>query len=124
MDQAERRLSQSKDGITTAAAAPMWMLKTLANQQAKARVRNELKRQGYKISSTTAAEITEMTRDYLSQHHDELFARAEEIVAGSVELQKMARRWEREEARAAVRKGMRNRTLASDQPRNVEASRR
>jgi hypothetical protein len=62
-------------------AAPMWMTKTLAMQQARARVRDELKRQGYKISSTTAAEISEMTREYLNSHHEELFARAEEIRA-------------------------------------------
>jgi hypothetical protein len=123
MAQAEQRLPQSKDEITAAAAAPMWMLRTLAMQQAKARVRDEIKRCGYKITSTTAAQITEMARDYINSHHDELFARAEQIVANSVELQRMARRWEREEARA-VRKGMRNRTLASDQARNVEASRR
>jgi hypothetical protein len=99
MAQAEQRLPQSKDEITTAAAAPMWMLRTLAQQQAKARVRDELKRQGYKISSTTAAEISEMTREYINSHHDELFARAREIVDGSPELQRMARRWDREQAR-------------------------
>jgi hypothetical protein len=79
--------------------APLWMLRVLAQQQAKARVRDEIKRCGYKITSTTAAQITEMARDYISQHHDELFARA-------------------------VRKGISNRTVASGQARNVEASRR
>jgi hypothetical protein len=77
----------------------MWMLTVLARQQARARVKDELKRQGYKISSTTAAEISEMARDYINSHHDELFARAAEIIAGSAELQKMAQRWEREQAR-------------------------
>jgi hypothetical protein len=98
------------------------MLRVLAQQQAKARVRDEIKRCGYKLSLYKAAEISEMAREYINSHSEELFARAEEIVASSVELQRMARRWEREEARA-VRKGMRNRTLLSGQPRNVEASR-
>jgi hypothetical protein len=79
--------------------APLWMLRTLAMQQAKARVRDEIKRCGYKLSLYKAAEITDMAAAYLSQHHDELFARAEEIVAASAELQRMARRWEREQAR-------------------------
>jgi hypothetical protein len=72
---------------------------TLARQQARNRVKEELRRRGWKLASTTAAQLYEMAKDYLDEHEEECFARAREIVAASVELQKMIARGEREEAR-------------------------
>jgi hypothetical protein len=74
---------------------------TLARQQARNRVKEELRRRGWKIASTTAAELYEMARDYLNEHEEECFARARENIARSVELQRIIARGEKEEARRA-----------------------
>jgi hypothetical protein len=96
---------------------------TLARQQARNRVKEELRRRGWKLASTTAAQLYELAKDYLARHEEECFSRAREIIAVSVELQKMIARGEREEQRRAVRKGTGNRTLPPPKANVVEATR-
>jgi hypothetical protein len=82
--------------ITAARRAIEW---TLAQQQARKHVVEEIKRRGYKLAEYEARDITALAREYLTQHPSQCYARAREIVDGSAELQKMAQRWEREKAR-------------------------
>jgi hypothetical protein len=106
--------------ITAARRAIEW---TLAQQQARKHVVEEIKRRGYKLAEYEARDITVLAKDYLTQHPSQCFARAREIIEGSPVLQRMARRWEREKGRRSVRKDTRNRTLAAPKAHNVEVDR-
>jgi hypothetical protein len=74
------------------------MLRTLAYYAARRTVVEQLRRQGYKLTSTTAAEITAATKAYYTEHSDECISRAATVIASSAVLQRMI---ERQHARRA-----------------------
>jgi hypothetical protein len=78
-----------------------WIQHTLALQQARRRVLERIKCAGYKLTDTTAKDITAWARAYLDAHHDECYGRAAEIVERSPVLRKMIEREERRQARKA-----------------------
>jgi hypothetical protein len=61
-------------------------------------VTDEIKRQGYKIKSYEASEVTALAKAYLEKHPAEYFARAAQTIWNTPVLRRMA---EREQANSA-----------------------
>ena len=74
---------------------------TLARQYARRCTVEEIKRQGYLLTSTSAREISAAANLYLGDHNAECLAHAQRVIAGSAVLQKMIERQERDRARRA-----------------------
>ena len=74
----------------------------LARQYARRALVAEIKRQGYRITSTTASEITAAAKRYLSENEAQCLADAAAVIAASPVLRKMIERQERDRARRAT----------------------
>jgi hypothetical protein len=70
----------------------------LAESRARKQVKEMLRREGYKVSAYTAAEIKVMARVWAAMHRDELVADAKAMIAKSPELTK---RYEKEQRQRA-----------------------
>ncbi len=65
---------------------PSWMIACLALQSAKAAVKQQLQRQGVRVSQVAAKEITARAEEYLAQNRAQLFAETFERIQRSPEL--------------------------------------
>jgi hypothetical protein len=65
------------------------VIRTLAEYRAKQRVRDQIRKEGHKLYSYKAREITELARTWLDAHLEQAVAEAMADVERSPELKKM-----------------------------------
>jgi hypothetical protein len=82
--------------------------RVLAFYHARRIVVAEIKRQGYKLTSTTASEIAAAAKRYLSENEAQCLAHAAAVIAASPILRKMIERQERDRDRRAIQKSPSN----------------
>ncbi len=65
---------------------PTWMIACLALQSAKGTVKEQLRRQGVRLSQVAAKEITAKAEEYVAQNRAQLFAQTWERIQAAPEL--------------------------------------
>jgi hypothetical protein len=75
------------------------VIAVLCEFRAKKQVKEQLRRQGIKVSSVSVAEIKVMAGAWMVEHRDELIADAKRMIASSPELTKMYEKEQRQRAK-------------------------